>query len=85
MKPGFPFSKSNQKKPTGVHYLNVKMRAMTMQRKRQRLIAQICALTLVLAVACGLIWFGLNKALDKFFFQIPPTTSAISASIWTGS
>jgi cell division septal protein FtsQ len=23
------------------------------------------------AVACGLIWFGLNKALDKFFFSNP--------------
>ena len=55
----------------GVHYLNVKMRAKTAQRKRQRLFAQICMLSLVVAVSCGLIWFGLSKALDKFFFSNP--------------
>lgn len=55
----------------GVHYLNVKMRAKTAQRKRQRLLGQICMLSLVVAVSGGLIWFGLSKALDKFFFSNP--------------
>lgn len=54
-----------------MHYLNVKMRAKTAQRKRQRLLGQICALSLVVALGCGLLWFGLNKALDKFFFSNP--------------
>jgi cell division septal protein FtsQ len=62
---------SKRRTPNGVHYLNVKMRARTAHRKRQRLIGQLCALSLILAVACGLIWFGLNKALDKFFFSNP--------------
>ncbi len=28
-------------------------------------------LSLIVAVSCGLIWFGLSKALDKFFFSNP--------------
>jgi cell division septal protein FtsQ len=64
-------SATKKRTPNGVHYLNVKMRARTAQRKRQRLIGQLCALTLIVTVACGLIWFGLNKALDKFFFSNP--------------
>ena len=64
-------SATKKRTQNGVHYLNVKMRARTAQRKRQRLIGQLCALSLIVAVACGLIWFGLNKALDKFFFSNP--------------
>ena len=71
MKPGSPFSKVKKRTPNGVHYLNVKMRAKTAQRKRHRLLAQFCALALVTALACGLLWFGLDKALDKFFFSNP--------------
>lgn len=71
MKSGTPFTGAKQKTPNGVHYLNVKMRAKTAQRKRQRLLGQLCALTLIVAVGCGLVWFGLNKALDKFFFSNP--------------
>lgn len=64
-------SATKKRTPNGVHYLNVKMRARTAQRKRQRLIGQLCALSLIVALACGLVWFGLNKALDKFFFSNP--------------
>ena len=71
MKSGFPFTGSKQQTPNGVHYLNVKIRAKTAQRKRQRLLGQLCALTLIVAVGCGLVWFALNKALDKFFFSNP--------------
>jgi len=71
MKSGSTSSATKRRTPNGVHYLNVKMRAKTAQRKRQRLVGQFCALTLIVAVSCGLIWFGLNKALDKFFFSNP--------------
>jgi cell division septal protein FtsQ len=71
MKSGSPFTGAKKRTPNGVHYLNVKMRAKTAQRKRQRLLGQLCALTLIVAVGCGLVWFGLNKALDKFFFSNP--------------
>lgn len=71
MKAKFPFSATKKRKPNGVHYLNVKMRAKTAQRKRQRLLGKICAVSVVVALGCGLLWFGLNKALDKFFFSNP--------------
>ncbi|MEI8292903.1 MAG: FtsQ-type POTRA domain-containing protein [bacterium] len=47
------------------------MRAKTAKRKRQRLIARLCVVTISVAILCGLIWFGLSKALDKFFFSNP--------------
>lgn len=71
MKAKSSFPAARKRKPNGVHYLNVKMRAKTAQRKRQRLLGQLCALSVAVALGCGLLWFGLSKALDKFFFSNP--------------
>lgn len=71
IKSGLFFPGMTKRTPHGVRQLNVKMRARTAQIKRQRLAVQLCVAALIASVACGLVWLGLNKALDKFFFSNP--------------
>ena len=55
----------------GRSILNVKMRATTARRKRQRVaaIASTWALAIILIGTGG--WFGVAKTLDRFFYKIP--------------
>ncbi len=51
--------------------LNVKMRATTARRKRNKMLARFSAVVLSLSLICGVLWFGIDKTLDKFFFENP--------------
>ncbi len=51
--------------------LNVKVRASTARKKRQRLLALASAWTIGIALFAALAWFGVSKTLDRFFFSNP--------------
>lgn len=55
--------------PAGQRVLNVKMRAATARRKRQRLFMGLSAGVLGLLLVCGTAWLGIGIALDRFFFS----------------
>jgi cell division protein FtsQ len=54
--------------------LNVKMRAATARRKRQRLFMGLSAGVLGLLLVCGTAWLGIGIALDRLFFSNPAYT-----------
>jgi cell division septal protein FtsQ len=55
----------------GRQLLNVRIRATTARRKRQEIAAKLSLLGIVVALLCGVAWYGTNKALDKFFYCNP--------------
>lgn len=57
--------------PRGKSILNVKMRATTARRKRQRIVSIATAWTLGIVLAGGIAWFGITKTLDRFFYSNP--------------
>ena len=60
--------------PAGQRVLNVKMRAATARRKRQRLYMGLSAGGLALLLFCGTAWLGVGIVLDRFFFSNPAYT-----------
>lgn len=71
MKARLSKSSTTRRSPGGKRMLNVKMRAATAKRKRQRLLTVVCALAIGIPLVCGLAWFAVDRALDRFFFSNP--------------
>lgn len=65
---------SMRRTPAGQRVLNVKMRAATARRKRQRLFMGLSAGVLALLLFCGTAWLGIGIVLDRFFFSNPAYT-----------
>jgi cell division protein FtsQ len=57
--------------PAGRRVLNVRMRAATARRKRQRLLFGFSASVAGLLLVCGTAWFAIDQVLDRFFFENP--------------
>lgn len=55
----------------GRSILNVKMRATTARKKRQRVLTLWSAWLLGLSIFGGMTWFGVAKTLDRFFYSNP--------------
>lgn len=55
----------------GRSILNVKMRATTARRKRQRLAAIASTWALAIILIGTAAWFGVSKTLDRFFYKNP--------------
>jgi cell division protein FtsQ len=51
--------------------LNVKVRAATARKKRQRLLTIASAWTIGIALFATAAWFGVSKTLDRFFYSNP--------------
>ena len=62
---------ATRRTPGGQRMLNVKMRAVTARRKRQRFLMGFSAVVIGLLLVCGTAWFGISIALDRFFFSNP--------------
>lgn len=62
---------ASRRTPRGQRMLNVKMRAATAKRKRQQFLMGFSMVLVGLVLTCGLGWFGISRALDKFFFSNP--------------
>jgi cell division septal protein FtsQ len=60
--------------PAGRRVLNVRMRAATARRKRQRLLFQFSAASAGLLLVCGTAWFAIDQVLDRFFYENPAYT-----------
>lgn len=60
---------ASRRTPRGQRMLNVKMRAATAKRKRQQLLMSFSVVVIGLSLLCGVAWFGISRALDKFFFS----------------
>jgi hypothetical protein len=61
----------NHRSARGRTILNVKVRASTTRKRRQRLLAIVSAWTLGITLLGGVAWLGIDRTLDRFFFSNP--------------